>query len=51
VSFGSSTASIQRLTVVPGLVIIASDAKRFFSQSRSTFQTRAQCAHEPGTMP
>jgi len=46
-SLGSSTASIQRLTVVPGLVIIASEAKRFFSQSRSTFQTLASAPKSP----
>jgi hypothetical protein len=34
---------------MPGLAIIASEAYCFFSQSRSTFQTFAQCVHEPGT--
>ena len=48
-SFFSVTPSIQRETVIPGFAIIASEAYCFFSQPRSTFQTFAQCAHEPGT--
>jgi hypothetical protein len=48
-SFFSITPSIQRDTVMPGFAIIASEAYCFFSQSRSTFHTRAQCTHEPGT--
>ena len=50
-SFFSVTASIQRDTVMPGLPIMASDAYCFFSQLRSTFHTRAQCANEPGARP
>src|SRR4029079_12182988 len=48
-SFFSVTPSIQRDTVIPGLAIIASEAYCFFSHSRSTFHTFAQCVQEPGT--
>src|SRR3990170_3523067 len=48
-SFFSVTPSIQRDTVMPGFAIIASEAYCFFSHSRSTFQTFAQCTQEPGT--
>src|SRR5688500_10715853 len=48
-SFFSVTPSIQRETVMPGLAIIASQAKRFFSQSRSTFHTLDQWVQVPGT--
>ena len=47
-SFFSITPSIQRETVMPGLPIIPG-AKRSCSHLRSTFQTRAQCVHDPGT--
>ena len=50
-SLFSSTASCQRETVKPFLPIIFSLAYCFFSQSRSTFHTRAQCLKAPGASP
>ena len=49
-SFFSSTPSIQRDTVMPDLFIWPA-AYCFLSHSRSTFQTLAQCANDPGARP
>ncbi|MCY1517428.1 hypothetical protein D9M68_521090 [compost metagenome] len=50
-SFFSSTPSIQRDTVMPGLLIIAGEAKRPLIHSKSTPQVAAKCFHEPSTRP
>ena len=50
-SFFSSTPSIQRDTVMPGLVIMAGDANRPLIQSYSTPHALAKCLHEPSARP
>ena len=49
-SFFSSTPSIQRDTVMPGLVIMPG-AYCFLIHSKSTPQTLAKCFHEPSARP
>ncbi len=49
-SFFSSTPSIQRETVMPGLVSMPG-AYCFLIQSKSTFQTFAKCFHAPSARP
>ena len=50
-SFFSITPSIQRDTVMPGLLIMAGAEKRPLIHSKSTPQVLAKCFQEPSTKP
>ena len=50
-SFFSITPSIQRETVMPGLLIMAGAEKRPLIHSKSTPQVLAKCFHDPSTKP